>query len=149
MIFVIWRKNTYSLLRCLYFLFLWNPQILKTVLPSQTLLHNESNTYAYFYWILSTIKIKFGLILAYCMPNTSNIVLAQCRTLESSSKPFYDFITKKIWQDPVFFYFFFCWHLQFLNIPYSYFQKTETLESWFKWSLSNWSRLLNWKQPGT
>ena len=118
MISVIWRKNNYSLLRCLYFLFLWNPQILKSVLPSQTLLHNESNTYAYFYWILSTIKMKFGLILAYCMPNTSNIVLAQCRTLESSSKPFYDFITKKIWQDPVIFFFFFFFLLTFTIFKY-------------------------------
>ena len=106
MIFVIWRKNNDSLSRCLDFSFLWNSQILKSVLPSQTLLNNESNTYAYFYWILSTIKMKFGLILAYCMPNTSNIVLAQCRTLESSSKPFYDFITKKIWIRSIFFFFF-------------------------------------------
>ena len=26
-----------------------------------------------------------------------------------------------------------------------FFQKIETLESWHKWLLSNWSRLLNWK----
>ena len=34
-------------------------------------------------------------------------------------------------------------------MPYSPFQKTETLESWHNWLLSNWSRLLNWKRPET
>ena len=33
-----------------------------------------------------------------------------------------------------------------LIIPYSPFQKSETLESWQNWLLSNWSRLLNWKE---
>ena len=126
MIFVIWRKNNDSLSRCLDFSFLWNSQILKSVLPSQTLLNNESNTYAYFYWILSTIKMTFGQILADCMKNTSNIVLAQCWTLESSSKPFYDFITKKIWQDPVnsfFFFFFFLMTFTIFKYPLLTFSK--------------------------
>ena len=39
--------------------------------------------------------------------------------------------------------------MKFLNDPYSLFQKNETLKSWNKWLLSNWSRLLNWKGPGT
>ena len=42
--------------------------------------------------------------------------------------------------------FFNSWHLQFLIVPYSSFQKCETLESWHKCLLSNWSRLLNWKR---
>ena len=41
------------------------------------------------------------------------------------------------------------WHLPFLIFPYLPFQKNETLESWHNWLLSNWSRLLNWKRPGT
>ena len=41
------------------------------------------------------------------------------------------------------------WHLPFLIVPYSHFQKNETLESWNSWLLSNLSRLLNWKGPGT
>ena len=59
-------------------------------------LHNESFTYAYFFWILSTIKMKFGQILVYCMTNISNIFLAQCWRLETSSRPFYDFIKMAI-----------------------------------------------------
>ena len=45
--------------------------------------HNGSCTYAYFFWILSTIKIKFGQILVCCTTNISNIFLVQCWTLET------------------------------------------------------------------
>ena len=41
------------------------------------------------------------------------------------------------------------WYLPFLILPYSPFQKNETLKTWHNWLLSNWSRLLNWKGPGT
>ena len=44
------------------FVFLWNLQISKFVL-----LHNASYTYAYCFWILSPIKIKFGQILVCYM----------------------------------------------------------------------------------
>ena len=47
------------------------------------MLHNGSCTYAYFFWILSTIKIKFGQILVCCTTNSSNIFLAQCWRLET------------------------------------------------------------------
>ena len=40
-------------------------------------------------------------------------------------------------------------HLLFLIVRYSSFQINETLESWHNWLLSNWSRLLTWKGPGT
>ena len=36
-----------------------------------------------------------------------------------------------------------------LILPYLPFQKNETLETWHNWLLSIWSRLLNWKGPGT
>ena len=35
------------------------------------------------------------------------------------------------------------WHSPFLNVPYSPFQKNETLESWHNWLLNNW------KEPKT
>ena len=40
-------------------------------------------------------------------------------------------------------------YLLFLILPYSPFQKNETQETWHNSLLSNWSRLLNWKTPGT
>ena len=41
---------------------------------------------------LSTIEMKFGQILVYCMASILNMFLAQCWRLETSSRPFYDFI---------------------------------------------------------
>ena len=35
------------------------------------------------------------------------------------------------------------WYLPFLILPYSSFQKNETLKTWHNWLLSNWSMLLN------
>ena len=52
------------------------------------MLHNGSYTYAYFFWILSTIKMKFGQILVCCLTNISNVFLAQCWRLETSSRLF-------------------------------------------------------------
>ena len=46
------------------------------------------------------------------------------------------------WQCSKIWPFLIIWHLPILTVPYSPFQKNETLES-----LSNWSRLLNWKGP--
>ena len=51
------------------------------------MLHYGSYTYAYFFWVLSTIKMKFGQILVYCMTHISNKFLAQCWSLETSSRP--------------------------------------------------------------
>ena len=51
------------------FVFLWNPQISKSVTPSLALLHNGSYSYAYFFWILRIIKMKFDQILLCCMKN--------------------------------------------------------------------------------
>ena len=52
---------------------------------------NGSYTYVYFFWVLSTIKIKFGQKLVCCMTNISNMFLAECLRLETSSRLFYDF----------------------------------------------------------
>ena len=78
--------------------------------------------------------------------SNTNMVLVQCWRLETSSRPFCDFIKTTIGQDLAIFN---SWHLPFLIVPYSPFQKNETLESWHNWLLSNLSRLLNWKEPGT
>ena len=122
------------------FVFLRNLQISKFVTSSQVLLHNASYTYAYFFRILSPIKMKFGQILVCCMKNISKMFLAQCWRLETSSRFFYDSIKTTIQQDLVIFD---CWHILFLIVLYSPFQKYETQESWHIWLLSNWGRLLN------
>ena len=70
------------------FVFLWNLQISKFVTSSLV----ASYTYAYLFWILSPIKIKFGQILVCCMIKISNMFLDECWRLETSSRLFYDFI---------------------------------------------------------
>ena len=128
------------------FVFLWNLlQISKFLTSSQVLLHNASYVYAYFFWILSPIKMKFGQILVCCMKNISNMFLAECWRLETSSRLFYDFIKMTIQQDLAIFN---GWHIPFLIVFYSPFQQNETLESRHIWLLSNWGRLLNLKRPG-
>ena len=122
-------------------MFLWNSLIPKSLTLSSALLDNGSQTYAYFFWILSTIKMKFGQILVCCMTNISNMFLAQCWRLETSSRPFHNFIKTTIKQDPTIFH---SWHLPFSIVPYLPIQK-KPLESWHNWSLSNRSRLLNKK----
>ena len=109
------------------------------------MLHNASYTYAYFFWILRAIKIKLGQILVCCMTNISNMFSAECWRLETSSRLFYDFIKMTILQDLAIFN---GWHIPFLIVFYSPFQKNETPESWHIWLLSNWGRLLNQKGPG-
>ena len=109
------------------------------------MLHNASYTYAYFFWILSPIKMKFGQILVCCMTNISSMFLAEYWRLETSSRLFYKFFKMTIEQDLAIFN---GSHIPFLIVLYPPFQKNETLESWHLWLLSNWGRLLNWKGPG-
>ena len=104
------------------------------------LLHNGNHTYAYFFWIVSPIKVKFGQILVRCMTNMSKMFLAECWRLETSSRLFYDFIKMTKKQDLTNFN---GWCVPFLTVLYSHFRKNETLESWHIWLLNNWSRLLN------
>ena len=58
---------------------------------------------------------EFDQMLVRCMINISNMFLAQCWKLETSSRPFYDFI-KTIYRDlPIFN----SGHVPFLIVPYS------------------------------
>ena len=70
--------------------------------------------------------MKFSQILVCCMTNIFNMSLAQCWRLKTSPRPFYDFITMTIWQHLAIFN---SSRLPFLIVPYSPFQKNETLES--------------------
>ena len=90
--------------------------------------------------------MKFGQMLVCCMANISNMFLAPCWRLRTSFRPLYDFIKITIYRDLAIFN---SWHLPFLTVPYSPFKKNETMESCHNWLLSNWSKLLKWKGPGT
>ena len=69
--------------------------------------------------------MKFGQILVRCTTNISKNFLAQCWRLETSSRPFYDFIKTAIYRDlPIFN----SGHVPFLIVPYSPFQKR--MEHW-------------------
>ena len=94
--------------------------------------------------MLCTTKVKFGQIVVYCMRNISNLFLAQCWRLETNSRLFYFFIKMTIKQDLTIFN---SWHLPFFIVPYSPFQKDDTLESWHNLLLSNWSRTFVWIVP--
>ena len=127
------------------FVFLWNPQTAKYVMSSNTLLHNGSYAFAYLFWILSTITMKFGHILVYLITNICNMFLAQCWRLELLPGQFTILMkwhyneTCQLGVD--------IYHFQFSLIPP--FQKNKKLETWRNWFLSNWSRLLNWKESET
>ena len=90
--------------------------------------------------------MKLGQILVCCTTNIPNMFLDQCWRMETSSRLFYDSIEMMIQQDVVIFN---SWHLPFLIVVFSHFQKNETLDSWHGWLLSNLSRLLNWKGSWT
>ena len=68
--------------------------------------------------------MKFGQILVRCMKNITDIFLAECWILETSSRLFYDFIKMTIQQDLVIFN---GCHILFSIVLYSPFQKNETL----------------------
>ena len=80
--------------------------------------------------ILSPIKMKFGQIWVCCMTNISNMFLTECWRLETSSRLFYDFIKITIQQDLATFN---GWHIPFLIVLYSPFQKNETLGIFAYW----------------
>ena len=102
------------------FLFLWNPQISKSVTSSKALLHNGSSTFAYFLWILSTIKMKHGRILVCVMVKISIMFLAQWWRLETRSRFFYVFIIMTMQQDLTIFN---SWNLPFLIVLHLLFEK--------------------------
>ena len=92
-------------------------------------------------FLLNT-KYYFGQIQ---VKYVSNIFLIQCWRLENSSRSFYYFIEMTKQQDLATFD---SWRALFFISPNLSFQKSETWQSWC-WLLINWSRLLNWKRPGT
>ena len=92
--FFIWRKNV-SFSRHQDF---QNPQISMSVVSLWTLLRNGTYTFAYFFWMLPTIKIKLHQILVHLITNVSIIFLAQCWRLETSSRPLFDFNKVTIYQ---------------------------------------------------
>ena len=63
------------------------------------MLPNRSYTYAYSFWILSSLKMKLDQILVCCLKTISNMFLAQCWRLETSPRPFYNFIKMAIYRD--------------------------------------------------
>ena len=72
------------------------------------------------------MKMKFGQIPVCCMTNISNMFLTECWRVETSFRPFYDFIKMTIQQDLAIFN---GLHIPFLIVLYSPFQKNETLKS--------------------
>ena len=64
--------------------------------------------------------MKFGQILVCCMTNISNMFLAECWGLETSSRLFYDFIKVAIQQDLAIFI---GYHMPFLIVPHPPFQQ--------------------------
>ena len=89
-------------------------------------------------WVL-----KFGQILVCLMKNISTFFwFNAAEDWKLVPDPF---IISLKWQYMASLAIFSSWHSPFLIVPYSSFQKNQTLQSWHNWLLSNWSRLLNWK----
>ena len=83
-IFFIWRRNNVSFTRYVDFCVFMKSTNFKTW-------HRHRHCYTYFFWILSTIKKKFGQILVYCMKIISNMFLGLCWRLKTSFRPLFDF----------------------------------------------------------
>ena len=117
--FFVWRQNVVfsRYLDFCVFVKSTNLKICDVIIGIVT---NESCIYASYFWILHTIKLKFGQMLVCCMTNISKMFLAQCCKLETTSRPLYDFIKMTIWSDAAIFN---SWDLPFLNVPYLPFQK--------------------------
>ena len=70
--FFIWRKNVLFSRYRGFCVFVKSADF--RTCDIEVLLHNASYTYAYFFWILSPIKMTFGQILVYCMTNIWKLV---------------------------------------------------------------------------
>ena len=70
--------------------------------------------------------MKFGQILMHLITNISNMFLAQCWRLETSSTPSYDLNEMEIYRDLLIFS---SWSSPFLILSCSPFQKNETVET--------------------
>ena len=83
-----------------------------------------------------------------CITKISNVCFVKCRRLESSFRPFYDFNEMTIQGDLLIVSS--LYYLPFLILLYSPIQKRKHCKFYlYNCLLSNWSRLLNWKGPGT
>ena len=91
-IFLIWRKNDISFSRYLDFCAFVKSTDFKICHVIIGIASSGIFTYAYFLWILSTLKKKFGQVVVCCETNISDTFLAQDWRLETSSRLFYDFI---------------------------------------------------------
>ena len=89
--FFIWRKNNVLFSRYIDFCVFVKSTNFKICDVIIDIADNGSYVFAYCFWILRNIKMKFGQILIYRITNISNMLLAQCWRLETSSRPFYDF----------------------------------------------------------
>ena len=94
--FLIWRKNNVLFSRYLDFCAFVKSRDFKICDIVIDITSSRISTSSYFFWILSTLKNKFGQILVCCKTNISNMFLAQDWRLETSSRLFYDFIKMTI-----------------------------------------------------
>ena len=118
--FNIWRKNTNSFSRYKDFSVFVKSTHFKTYDVIISIATKWKLHFAYFFWILSPTKMKLSKILLCFLTNISNMFLALCWRLETSSRPCYYFIEIAIGEDLAIFN---SWHLPFFIIPYSSFQK--------------------------
>ena len=122
------------------FVFLWNPQISKSVTSSQAVLHHMLIS------LQCYVLTKWNLIKYYCPVWWTFLICFPCWSGKLVPGPFMILLKwqySKTWP----FLVIDIYHFQMSLIHL--FKKNETLESWHDWLLSNWSRLLNWKEPGT
>ena len=144
--FFIWRKNTVSFSRYLDFSVFVKCTDFKICDVIKSIATKWKLHLCLFLLNPKTYQMKLGKILVCSLTNIFNMFLAQYWRLKTSSRTFYYFIKIIIGQDLAIFN---GWHLPFLIVPYSPFQKIETLEFWHNWLLSNLSRFLNLKEPET
>ena len=97
-LFLIWRKNI-SFSKYLDFCTFMKSTDFKICDVIISIASSGISTYAYFFWILSTLKKKFSQILVYCKTNITDMFLDQDRRLKTSSRLFYNFIKMTIQRD--------------------------------------------------
>ena len=94
--FFIWRKNHVLFSRYRDFCVFVKSADFKIRDLIMNIASSWSYAYVYFFWILSTIKMRLGQILVCYTTNISNIFLAESWRLENSSRLFSDFINMTI-----------------------------------------------------
>ena len=115
MIFFLWIKNTVSFSRYQDFCFFVKPTDFKICNVIISIAAQCKLDLCFF-----LLNPKSYQILVCCMTNISNMFLAEWWRLETSSRPFYDFIKMTIQHDLAIFN---GWHIPFLIVLYLPFQK--------------------------